>query len=80
MSENFYRILGLAGAAVMLCGAWWRWNQSWRQSDIEEAEKDEKITREEARRRLWWAGQMPAVMVLLGLVLVTVAANNLLRR
>jgi nitrate reductase gamma subunit len=80
MTEIFYKILGLAGAAVMLCGAWWRWNQSWRQSDIEEAEKDEKITGEEARRRLWWIGRMPALMVLFGMVLVFLAVNNLLRR
>jgi hypothetical protein len=76
--ETFFKFLGLAGMALMLGGAWIRWDLAWRQSDIEEDEKDGKISKEVARRRIRLVTLLPTLLIGLGIVMVLVAAIKLL--
>jgi uncharacterized membrane protein len=76
--DTFYKILGLAGAAFMMCGAWLQWSSDRLKSDIEEDEKDEKISKDVARRRIRLVALWPQLIGVLGIVLVLVAVIKLL--
>ena len=62
-----------AGLLVMAAGVWMGARQQRLRWDVEEAIKNQKITEEEARKRIAWITWRPVGFVVLGLVVVVVA-------
>ena len=73
LGQPAHGLVGLAGVAVLGFAVWFQWKLSWLRSDVEEAEKEEKITAKQARTRLRILRSLGPVLMALGMALVGVA-------
>jgi hypothetical protein len=76
---NLSEQLATIAALMLATGAWMRWRLPWLCSDAEEAAKDQKITEEEARRRIRRLHQACPALTFGGLGLLVVALVLALR-
>ncbi len=64
----------------MAFAAWLKWRLSWLCSDVEEEEKDAKITARQAQNRLRVLRLMVPLLMLVGMGLLVFAARNWVHR
>ena len=78
--EPAYILAGFAGVAVTGLAGWLQWQLTWLCSDVEEAEKDAKITAAQAKSRMWVLRMAGPVLMALGVILIVLAAIGYFRR
>lgn len=67
-------ILALLGMLIMAFAGWLQWRISWHASDIEDDEKEGKITAMQARYRLKFLGTTGPVLMAFGAATLLLAA------
>lgn len=72
--EPIHVVLGFVGVIIVGLAGWLHWRLTWLLSDVEEEEKDSKITAEQAKSRQWLLKAATPVLMAVGVVLLAIAA------